>query len=70
MLLFRAGKADKALMLSAAIRMKNMRLAGDRSSGEPQVPVPASDQAAAFLIQAVRRKHENVKEIRGKESKC
>lgn len=69
MLLFRAGKADKALMLSAAIRMKKIRLAGDRSSSEPQVPVSASDRASAFFIQAVKLKHKNVKEIREKESK-
>lgn len=72
MLLFRAGNADKAPLLSAAIRTKKkkkIRLAQERSSSKPQVPVSASDQASAFFIQAVKLKHKNVKEIRNKEPK-
>lgn len=49
MLLFRAGKADKAPMLSAAIRMrKNKAGPGNAAAMSTEVPVTASYEAEAF----------------------
>lgn len=47
--LFRAGKADKAPMLSAAIRMrKNQAGPGNAAAVSAEVPVTASCEAEAF----------------------
>lgn len=71
MLLFRAGRADKAEMLSAAIRTeKRDGPKHEAGASEPRVPVSAIPQSRASLVQAGKLKHKNLKEIQAKEPNC
>lgn len=70
-LLFRAGRADKAEMLSAAIRTeKRDGPKREAEASEPRVPVSAVPQSRASLVQAGKLKHKNLKEIQAKEPNC